>query len=313
MLRGTLRSVVSQQTGGEFSYEVVVVDDASTDATSGVIREIARSSPVPVRYILGEGRGAGGARNRGVSEAQGEWIAFTDDDQLAETDWLRELLTTARRTNADCVGGIMLLKLNPEELSQIPLPCRGCLRETVATLEARKHDGKNFPLTGNSLVKREVFDHVGWFDESMTLGGEDLDFFRRVRRAGLEVWQTLRAVLHHLIPPYRLEKDYLRWNALRNGVCFAQVDFRAHGVLGVTLLCVARIGKSLLLTLPRFCWARLQRNESQLLAQNCHLAKMEGYIREVLSIIGPKPFAQERFFAALEMRKESESFSPARG
>jgi len=309
MLRETLRNIAAQQTGGEFSYEIVVVDDASTDATSAVIAEIARSSPARIRYTLGEGKGIGKARNRGVSESHGEWIAFTDDDQLAEASWLRELLSTALRTGADCVGGIMLLKLSHEKLSQMPLPCRACLRESVASSEARKRDGKNFLLTGNSLVKRRVFDHVGLFDESMTLGGEDLDLFRRIRKAGFKVWQTPEAVLHHLVPPYRLEKRYLRWNALRNGVCFAQVDLRAHGVLGAALLCIARIGKTLWVTLPRFCWACLRHDESQLLGESCCFAKMEGYIRKVLSIVGPRAFAQERFFAALEMRKESESFN----
>jgi hypothetical protein len=308
MLRDTLPSIVVQRTAGLFSYEVVVVDDASTDQTSLVIREMAGVSPVPVRYARGEGKGVAAARNRGIAESKGEWIAFTDDDQLAEANWLSELVAAAGRTGADCVGGIVPLKLSGQGPSAIPPVCRACLRETVAVTEERKRDRKNFPVTGNSLIRRRVFDSIGCFDESLTLGGEDLDFLRRVRKAGLDIWQTPRAVLHHLVPPYRLREDYLRWNALRNGVCFAHMDLREHGLLGAALLCAARIGKSLLLTVPCYCWACLRRDESQRLGQGCQLSKLEGYVRKVLSTAGPRAFAQERFFSGLEMRKESESF-----
>ena len=308
MLRRALDSLTCQETDEKFSYEIVVIDDGSTDGTSGVVKEIARRSQVPVKYVREEGKGIAPARNRGIKESQGAWIAFFDDDQLAEPDWLKELLAMASKTGAPCVGGCRLLHLSEQELSGLSPICRAILGEVFYGDEPMKCGRKTYTSTGNVIINPSIFDAVGYFDESLSQGGEDTDFFRRVRSAGLEAWYTPRAVVHHLIPSYRLKRDYLIWNSLRYGDNFAYRDYKEWGRMKTIMLCVARIGQALLVNLPLLFWAYLLGDDAEVLGRKCLLWVAVGYIRETLFLVAPRLFPQGRFFSKLEFRKERSVF-----
>ena len=105
MLRKALRSLTVQETNDKFSYEIVVVDNGSTEPTRAVVAEIAAGSRVALSYVREEAGGYPEALNRGVREARGMWVALFDDDQLAEANWLKELLSAASLTKAKLVGG----------------------------------------------------------------------------------------------------------------------------------------------------------------------------------------------------------------
>lgn len=109
-LGAALESAASQNLDPSWLLEIAIVDDGSTDGTERFVRQRAAGMPVPVRYFRETGNGIAHARNRGVREAQGEWVAFFDDDQLAESGWLNALLTTARETGARIVGGVRQLQ-----------------------------------------------------------------------------------------------------------------------------------------------------------------------------------------------------------
>src|SRR5690349_14582285 len=88
MLRDALRSLYDLRTAGEFTYEVLVVDNNSPDDTPAAIEQCSRESRALLRGVRETKPGVAAARNRGVREAHGEWIAFFDDDQIADADWL---------------------------------------------------------------------------------------------------------------------------------------------------------------------------------------------------------------------------------
>src|SRR2546421_689464 len=92
LLRDALASLGVLQTDGRFRYEILVVDNASSDETPAVIEEEAARSPVPMRGVREARPGVACARNRGVQETAAPWIAFFDDDQIADPGWLAELL-----------------------------------------------------------------------------------------------------------------------------------------------------------------------------------------------------------------------------
>src|SRR5690606_23720393 len=116
-------------------------------------------------------------RNRGVAEARGQWLAFFDDDQFAEPDWLLELFNAAHTTGAGVVGGRVALDLPPEQLKRLGPVGRGALREVSYYDRLHPYEGKALPGAGNALVARKVFEAVGNFDESMINGGSDSDLF----------------------------------------------------------------------------------------------------------------------------------------
>jgi len=129
LLAEALASLVRQQTGDRFQYEVLVVDNGSTDETPQVVAEAARlpaaaggrsSGPQSVRWVREPRPGVAAARNCGVGNARGRWIAFFDDDQIAEPDWLAHLVEVARRTGAACVGGTVRLQLPDSVTAGLP-------------------------------------------------------------------------------------------------------------------------------------------------------------------------------------------------
>jgi len=111
LLQSAINSLLKQGTEGYFSYEIIIIDDASTDETSEVVGEIIKHSPGLVRYVKGEGKGYTRALNRGLAESHGEWVALFDDDELANPDWLKELYAFAMHIGAQCVGGCRELAL----------------------------------------------------------------------------------------------------------------------------------------------------------------------------------------------------------
>ena len=95
LLRDTLASLLALETDGQFTYEVLVVNNASTDETATVIEQAVREARVPLRDVFEERPGVSFARNRGIQEARTPWIAFFDDDQVADARWLTELWALA--------------------------------------------------------------------------------------------------------------------------------------------------------------------------------------------------------------------------
>lgn len=93
------------QTLAATEYEVIAVDDASTDESLGILREYEKKYPETVRVLRNEkNRRQGGARNEGLKAAQGEWIGFVDSDDWVARDCYEKLLRKAEETGADVVG-----------------------------------------------------------------------------------------------------------------------------------------------------------------------------------------------------------------
>jgi len=304
ILQRALESLICQETDGKFCYEILVVDDASTDGTSRIVEQIQNRSSVPVRYVCEKGYGIAHARNRGVRECRGEWIAFTDDDQLAEPNWLKELFEVATKTGAYCVGGNRLLLLQVEPDIPIGRITRAILGEEIHSKKSQVYRNKFLPGTENLLIKRSVFDSIGGFDNLLLRGGEDYDLILRVRAAGFPIWSAPKAVVYHLIPPYRLSVEYLRWASLRMGSVRPYIDNKHWGKGKTLLACVARIGQALLINLPRLLLAYVLGDKADVLGRKCLLLRAEGYTRQTLFLIAPRLFPQKRFFAGLEFRKE---------
>lgn len=308
LLRQALESVASQETGGGFDYEVVVVDNGSTDNTGEVVAALASAARVPVRLVHESIPGVAAARNRGVAEARGQWIAFFDDDQIADPRWLSELLWLAQQTGARCVGGAVELLLPAGVTRRLSLVCRRVLGATGGLTTSCPYTRKIMPGTGNVMIHRSVFEKVGVFDVTLTQAGEDVDLFRRIRAAGVASWYTPSAVVQHVIPPHRLDDDYFRWASLRVGACFAHRDVTEHGRAYLLMTLAARLVQAAAINGPRLGWAHLRGNREAVLAIRCLLWRVQGFARYALHVVVPCWAAQSAFLAQINFRKESQLF-----
>jgi GT2 family glycosyltransferase len=187
-LQVTLDSLAGQELAEP--YEVIVVDDSSSDSTP----EVARRSTA--RYVAhGVHRGLNLARNTGIRESSAPLIAFVDDDVLAPRRWLAELVAgAARHPDAEAFGGPIRARLEGT-------PPRGCGREDppITTLDLGAEDRPAEVVWGaNMALRRSAVERVGPFDEKLTRGhGDEEEWLERLRAAGGRIVYVAKAGLEH--------------------------------------------------------------------------------------------------------------------
>ena len=107
-LRDTMTALKQQRLGPGDAVELLIVDNNSNDETKEVIDDLSKEFSFPVRYIFEPAQGLSFARNRGVKEAKGEFIAFTDDDVIPSENWISNLRAAFMQYDADCIGGPLI-------------------------------------------------------------------------------------------------------------------------------------------------------------------------------------------------------------
>ncbi len=170
---------------GEF--EVLVADDAASDATRRQVEDRAANGPMAVRHLAVHGRhGPAAARNLGWRAARGEVIAFTDDDCVPEPSWLSAGLAAMAGGVAAASGRVV-----------VPLPpCPTDYERDAAGLE-----GAEF-VTANCFCRRDALLAVGGFDDRFSAAWrEDSDLHFSLLRAGLAIVRAEAAVVVHPVRP----------------------------------------------------------------------------------------------------------------
>lgn len=171
-----------------FGWELVVADNGSTDGTAALARSYA--DRLPVRVVDASAtRGAGAARNVGVSVARAPLVAFCDADDVVGDGWL-VAMRTALRTHAFVAGRFDAERLNtPRVLRSRTVP------QTAGLQESTRLPGLHAAGAGNMGIRADVFRAVGGFDPGC-LFLEDTDLCWRVQLAGVPLTWVPEAVLH---------------------------------------------------------------------------------------------------------------------
>ncbi len=251
-LARTLESLRQMTIPDGLAWEVVVVDNASRDATPAVLRDFAAKLPLRAEKepVVGLSR----ARNRAVAAARGDWLVWTDDDVLVDANWLAAYVAAFRRwPDAAVFGGKVLPLLEPptpdwfraaqpllgylmaqRDFGDAPLP--------LCVAEGRVPFGANYAVRMQEQRGRQYDPDLGPGSASGRLG-EETGLIDAILGAGGTGWWLPDAVVRHSI------------TAKRQKVGYVFSYFRAHGVTAG--FSGGADDVRLLFGVPRWLWRRL--------------------------------------------------------
>jgi GT2 family glycosyltransferase len=199
--------------------EIVIVDNGSSDDTAAVVRAASERAPLALRYVFEARPGLSVARNRGAEEAAGEYVSFTDDDQLVDKAILREYRRVVNRYGARVVQGSIEL-LFPEGR---PAWIRSDLAAVLGQTSELPEGPADIELYGgNMLFSRDVLRAAGGFREDLGKGAsgycEDSELTERVRRLNESIVYAPSARVFHVIGPDRSTPRFFRHNSFEKGL-----------------------------------------------------------------------------------------------
>ncbi|MBP2312550.1 glycosyltransferase family 2 protein [Azospirillum soli] len=218
------------------SVEIIVVDNAPDQSALPTVNEAAGRNRFPIRYVSEPRPGISHARNTGVVAACGRMIAFIDDDEVPSPLWLRHLLDTQRRFDADVVFGPVLPEFPAEVMADAGEKRRSwfeaaftqtsdCPTGTAVAPNQLMPNLMPWPIcrrpmaTNNALLVKErcIHSDTPFRPDLGRTGGEDSLFFLDLhyRRCRL-VW-CAEAVVHEFVPAERLTETFLLWRRFRDG------------------------------------------------------------------------------------------------
>ncbi|MFD1506951.1 glycosyltransferase [Georgenia yuyongxinii] len=204
----------------DVGWEVVVVDNGSTDATVEVCRTYAAVLP-SLRVISCTTPGTSAARNAGAAAAFGKLLLFCDADDQVAPGWLAAMTRALTHTDADAAGGAIENDLlNPG--SQPYLPRHPDHLPVVAGFLPRA-------ITANLAVRRDAFEALGGFAPEYDYGGPDTEFCWRLQLAGFRLAYAPDAVVHYR---HRHELRAVARKAYRTGISRGRLfrDYARHGM-----------------------------------------------------------------------------------
>jgi glycosyltransferase involved in cell wall biosynthesis len=232
-LAGVLESLAASVVPSSIEWEVVVVDNHSSDDTRTVCESFLERHPGRFRYLYEEQQGKSYALNAGIRHARGEILAFTDDDVTVDPHWVAQIYETFQQFDCAGVAGRIVALWTCQQPSWIDLD--GPYRHEAYGGIVRFEKGDvpcelNCTAAGaNFAFRKAMFEKYGLFrldlsgnhaDSRRTgdlLGGEDTEFCRRLLNAGEKLMYAPAAVVHHPVEHYRLNKQYLRAFAFNYG------------------------------------------------------------------------------------------------
>ena len=215
-LRRMLNSLREALIPDGLACEFIVVDNNSNDDTRLVFEEIEQRCKSPIKYVFEHKSGLSYARNRGIREAKGQIIAFTDDDVIVDNHWIQNIDKAFKEhDDVACVGG----KILPIWEAPKPSWLKTRWYDYLALLDYG--DSAAYMITSNIwganlAVKSEIFRKYGLFDSNLgrkpgkLYGGEETDFLHRVRNAGEKLLYYPLSIIYHHVPGNRMSKNYFR-------------------------------------------------------------------------------------------------------
>ena len=213
LLKRLLNDLRDQETGGRFTYSIVICDNDQLRSAEAIVSDFTANSNISVKYCVEPQQGIAQARNKAVQNATGNYVALIDDDEFPERNWLQSLFAAFEKYEVDGVLG----PVKPAFPNGVPRwivkgrfydrPCH----ETGLVLAPAQ------TRTGNVLLKEYLLRDSNPPFRPEFRDGEDVDFFRRAIDRGCTFIWCNEAVVFEVVPPVRWKRSFMLKRALFRG------------------------------------------------------------------------------------------------
>ncbi|GAC1424008.1 MAG: glycosyltransferase family 2 protein [Flavisolibacter sp.] len=206
------------QTLGKEKFEVLVVDNNSTDDTGAVILSFKEEHPaLQLKYSTETIQGASFARNSGANKACGYLLCFMDDDAIAHPFFLEKIIDFfTAHPNASALGGKIIPKYIPSKPEWMSYFVSSMVGNFHYSKEMTIFKKGTYPLESNMTVKRDDFETIGGFNTNLPgvkgtfrVGGEGKDFFFRLQNLGKIIYYDPSIMVYHVVEVNKLTPEYL--------------------------------------------------------------------------------------------------------
>jgi glycosyltransferase involved in cell wall biosynthesis len=285
-LRNALQSLFDQTLSPD-KYEIIVVDNGSTDRTRAVVEECKLNAQVCLVYEYEPQVGLSRARNTGTRLARGRWVAYMDDDAVASPDWLQTIVETFNTyPEAAAVGG----KVLGDWQARRPAWFDQDFDITVSVVDwGPELKWLRFPewMCGtNYAVQRDVLWKMNGHDPELgrrgrlRLGEEEVDLQIRMEKVGLKVIYNPRVCVRHYIPHSRMTRRYFLqqqyWGGRTRYLMHRKHARKVDRLIQVLYL-IARTPRSLSLVI----WHSIRNEEKEQLIRLGQVWFTFGYLRQM--------------------------------
>ncbi len=213
-----LESLV-QQDFDRSAFEIIVVDNNSTDRTPEIIYRFKQEYPSYNIILTEEKRqGLSYARNKGLEEANGQYVAYIDDDAIARKDYIKQLKNYTEQFPDDVAfGGKVLPKY---ESGKEPAWMSHYIERIISIVDLGdkvKVLKKTYPVGCNMFFKKDALKKIGGFNTAIKLRSDDKYVFLKFRETGHRILYLPNVVVWHFIDDYRSTLDYVKKISRLNG------------------------------------------------------------------------------------------------
>lgn len=215
---GTCLKNLYQQSASRAEYEVLIVNNNSTDDTEKLALEfIDQNKADNFKYFNEDRQGHSFSRNRGITESSGEIIAFIDDDAFVDENFVRNISSFFKsHKDVSAIGG----KIIPVFESKRPKWMSKYLMPLVSALDMGSQvapfKGRKFPIGANMSFRKQVFEKYGLFNVNLGRkgagleGGDEKEVFLRMKKADEKIMYAPDVVVDHIIPQRRIDLHYIK-------------------------------------------------------------------------------------------------------
>ncbi len=219
-LKKILASLIKQERNTSFTFEIIVADNNSTDATKTVAESFKPRFNEDIKYLFESKQGKSYALNSAIQSAQGDIVVFTDDDVIADPDWLINIVECFKRYDCDGLGG-RILPVYPPGTAQWIIDNADLLVGPIVYYDygesLKPYVKPMYEFLGaNFSFKKNLFEESGLFRTDIGPGkgklGEDTEITNRFLKAGKKLYYCGNAIIRHPVDSSRMSLKYIaRW------------------------------------------------------------------------------------------------------